>query len=720
MALSRFAALLHLLVFAGVLAWIFAENRPCLLLGLDGQGWRIAIEEQAAFRAPFTQTGADPLQGSFDIYFPTFREYLAPDLVSMLATGGTAGRALTYLVYAVLLTVSTALLAASIGIGRGAAILGGMLVPLLTLPVFLAGAPLLFPIFPVNPHVAQTVALTVLMLACFWKLEDRSGFSELLLVVAPVCLTLWAALSEISITVLTVPPLAIFGVASLFSRLERRRVLPRLAAGALMVGVPAALGMVHYIYGLSAYTAFALFASDFQQFRANLMFASTVYWLNSAGIWMTAGGVLGALYALRADSRRLRLFAVTYLGTTAMFQLVAYAVVTWATTYQGPSPVYFEIFFWPLSAIFCGYVGFAALDRLARGAMLVFGRRGPVAGRVILHGGISVLALYLLASNLPALAAGEAKTCLNSSFSPIRPTPITDRLSAEIGARLDAPFRGVVATFTGYQDRSSVSWLNLFSNDAQIFAATGNDHRTVGLWKYHIPTLLQYSTYITPQYYLLFAGLLDRPQDQQMRSIVILTRPNLPILKLWGVRFLITDFNPGFGTIRVEMPVAHQAALRLVELADANMGNYSPTEIVHVDNFAAALAAMRKADFDGRRTVVAMTPLPEPLVPARDGGMTLEKYGLRVRAQSAGRSLLVLPVQYSHCWSASGKGDPHLFRADFAQLGVSFEHELDARLTFRYGPLLAGQCRMDDLADMNRFNIGSAPRALSLAAARPQ
>jgi hypothetical protein len=44
------------------------------------------------------------------------------------------------------------------------------------------------------------------------------------------------------------------------------------------------------------------------------------------------------------------------------------------------------------------------------------------------------------------------------------------------------------------------------------------------------------------------------------------------------------------------------------------------------------------------------------------------------------------------------------------QLGVSFKGELDASLIFRYGPILAAHCRLEDLRDMERFDLHDARR----------
>jgi hypothetical protein len=169
-------------------------------------------------------------------------------------------------------------------------------------------------------------------------------------------------------------------------------------------------------------------------------------------------------------------------------------------------------------------------------------------------------------------ARAETKWAFFSSllkqFSPILPTATTERLRETIAFHPDSPFRGLVATFTGYQQKSGVSLTDLFLYDLRTWEKTGNDHRTVGLWRSNIPTLLQHNSFTTPAYYLMLSRFLSRLEDKQMRSIIVLTRPDVRMLKLWGVRYVIADFEPGFGTSRVTLPVSGQQSLSLVELKD--------------------------------------------------------------------------------------------------------------------------------------------------------
>src|SRR4051794_26451482 len=85
-----------------VLFVIFSNNVDCLLLGLDGTSWALGFEAQTG-RNAFSQLGVDPLQGSFDAYYPAFREYFLPEALSLLLTGRDASKAATFTVYGALM-----------------------------------------------------------------------------------------------------------------------------------------------------------------------------------------------------------------------------------------------------------------------------------------------------------------------------------------------------------------------------------------------------------------------------------------------------------------------------------------------------------------------------------------------------------------------------------------------------------------------------------------
>jgi hypothetical protein len=67
--------------------------------------------------------------------------------------------------------------------------------------------------------------------------------------------------------------------------------------------------------------------------------------------------------------------------------------------------------------------------------------------------------------------------------------------------------------------------------------------------------------------------------------------------------------------------------------------------------------------------------------------------------------MLVLPVQFSHCWqieNAATSDLPRIFRANLVQTGILFEGDLDATLRFDFEPWRAS-CRLRDAQDLTLF-----------------
>jgi hypothetical protein len=706
------SVVLHFFIFVGLAFLVFSNNSSCLFFTLDGSYWAFMHDLQVISRAPFTQLGADPVQGNFDAYVPPFREYLLPNLMAMPFSAGSPDKAVTYTIYAGSMIFSVYLLARALRVDRAPALFAGLLYPLFTLPMFIGSLPASHPVYALAPHAVEVTSLTVLTLACFWAFEGETFFRSVLLALAALFCTIWMILSSTAAIVLSIPTLLFFGVASLLSaRRWQQDVGPAVTAVLILITL-AALGVFGYIYSLYKYTATSFFSDEFLNPRFSLYFASVIYHESSMGRMIAAAAFAGAVYSAITGPRRLRVFAFAYLAYTVVFHVLAFTITKWVASYPGPSLVDFEFVLWPLNTLFAAIAFFAAIDAVVFFAVIVAGRRRAMPRFSAWHRGflryslLGITSLWLITGN--ASAAPTDRCDGLKQFSPILPTPITERLRETIAFHPDSPFRGLVATFTGYQQKSGVSLHDLIPYDLETWEKTGNDHRTVGLWRYNIPTLLQHNSFTTPAYYLMLSRFLSRPEDEQMRSIIVLTNADQRMLKLWGVRFVIADFEPGFGTSRVTLPVSGRQALRLIELDDFNRGQYSPTTVINARDFRSALDFMRDRSFDGAHMVVTDATLPETLQAAGSVELKVEQYGLSIRADSSDQSILVLPAQFSHCWSVHGDGDPILFRADIMQLGVSFKGRLDASLVFHYGPILAGHCRLKDLRDMERFDLRGA------------
>ena len=89
---------------------------------------------------------------------------------------------------------------------------------------------------------------------------------------------------------------------------------------------------------------------------------------------------------------------------------------------------------------------------------------------------------------------------------------------------------------------------------------------------------------------------------------------------------------------------------------------------------------------------------------------------IHIVAQSAGRSLVIVPLEFSHCIelrdarAGSNAAKASLLRADGILTGIVFERDLDVILAFRTGPLRNPQCRWQDYQDITAM-LSAKPAA---------
>lgn len=705
-------------LFLIVLYLVFSNNVPCLLYGLDGTTWLVEFEAQAA-RDMFSQLGSDPLQGNFDAYNPVFREYFLPETLSLLFSGTDPGKPFLYTTYGFLMGFATYVLARSVGFSRTLGFFSGSSLAAIAMPTNFSYPFWIYGMYNIVPQLAQVTAVTSLIIACFWAIDSKRRLSlTLFLAATSVALVVLSVMSGVTLIILMLPAIAMYGGASLFASKTLLDAVVKVAVAIACVVIPIALGMAQYAIAVEGYTAYHFFGHEFMQSRASFSYASVLYNPELLGKALLIMSVLGAAAAAYTESGKLKIFAWTHLLATLTFQIVAASVIVFASDYHGVSPLYFELMTWPVMAIFSGYMIAISLILGGRAIAVV---RQDIARRwktpsisafrytdlLSRHAPLVAVPILLASWNF-SFASHRGAVCEQAPFFPITRNAITEYLTRFVATRVGVPFQGLAVTFSGVHGKSGVDWLALHASDAELWRKIGNDLRLVGLWRYNIPTLMQYSPLITPPYYVLLTDFLSRPADKQVRSVLVLTQPNEPMLQLWGVRFVITDYEFGSGEVRAKVPVPGQSELRLNELPDPNLGNYSPVEVRTVESFRDGMELMHEPSFDGRHTIVIDRPLAGPLVPATNSEFVYQKSGFTVTASSTGQSVLVLPVQYSRCWSVSGEGKPVLFRANMMQLGVNFTGRLDAKLIFRFGPLFASNCRLQDINDMERLNIREA------------
>jgi len=320
---------------------------------------------------------------------------------------------------------------------------------------------------------------------------------------------------------------------------------------------------------------------------------------------------------------------------------------------------------------------------------------------------------------------------------------ITDTLVREIGLSPGSTFRGFATSYFGGAEGELRKRLGFAANDPfspdiyyqsrfYLQGVYGSTFMSTELWQKDIPTSNDYGQWISKPYYVFTEEMFATKADQPALNELNPYRLNLKFLQAIGVRFLVTDaelhdlrlklravvrrgaierpLRPDFSVFLRSAPHVLDppyVPINLYEISGSNIASYSPT-VVHLAGSAAESFRILKApSFDPSVDVVTNERIPETVLqPLVSSSLSVHRGHLRVTGRSAGTSLLLLPIQFSHCLSVQSRGQsPRLVRANLILTGIVFEQELEADLSFRFGPGKDTACRQKDVDDFERLNF---------------
>jgi hypothetical protein len=182
-----------------------------------------------------------------------------------------------------------------------------------------------------------------------------------------------------------------------------------------------------------------------------------------------------------------------------------------------------------------------------------------------------------------------------------------------------------------------------------------------------IPTLNLYSHLISDR----FAEAVHRwfvNESHLSRTQVTFTNFNRGAAGLLGVHYVIARCDTdGVG----DLPIVEQVNLYCIrELAHVNLGDFSPTRIVLEQELEDPLKYMASEGFDALNDVVTDQEL-EGLVPVDAAQFSSESGQVIVDVTTTGKSMVVLPVEYSSCMTvSSGAAPAKLLRVNYLLTGL--------------------------------------------------
>ena len=681
------------LVVAALAFWL---NRRNLLGYIDGQYLLTLAKNQSDFANWNLGFSTNPLQGLGELwYFSNTRSIPELWVAHLTSDAGWQKIAVFCTAFAEIFLVVSCF-SYWLGISSERAIASGWLAVLTITP--LTYPPLIYSITADGPQIAFLITLPLIIVALLfgvgrgahWLDAIRIAAIGFLLWLYFVAFGLFAALAYPLLTIVW----TIFWLTSWPNRNEFWR---RVAWSSLLLSALILSGLPQILLGIvkeSAFYSFRELSPPDHDLSEGSILLRTTEPIGLAIAWL---GFIGAIYHAIFGRGRIRWLgvAIAVSGGMILFASLLHAFMG----LFGAKPIYYEYSLWPVYPIFAasllGAIWAVAWQRLTKtlGRFDVHFSRLlwfilPLSGLIIFHGTNYLRGIHNDRPNV----------------YPPTATALTEYLRSEIGLSPGAPFKGRVITLTGQSLPPKATWDQMFELDMGLIRSVGNDHRTIGLWYYAIPTLIEFSHTLSAIFYALVQSQLINDGDIQVRNLLNMRRENIHVLQLLGVRYVITDRRaPAAGTRRVrELSLPSLNTLLAVdEIPNANLG-VSPTEIISLPSNEQALAWVGDEESDFNHIVLLDESNPGPLVAASNININIERGGIHVRANSTGRSLVVIPFQFSHCLQAISRGNrqlPELRRADFILTGLLFNENLDVTIRYRQGPFEGRQCRLNDFTD---------------------
>jgi hypothetical protein len=599
----------------------------------------------------------------------------------------------------------------------------------------ISGVPTWYSLAPFFAHQAAAMNLATLALLRFGQSTPRRN---LLWGLAFIACLFSAFSSAPTFSLVYVPVYSVFWTALAFSSKIDRRALPfRVGLILCTLAIFSIIGLPGY---LSATAAVSARDNSLPAFLHPGMALLTVdYWLGLISgfsacsgyqgyflicisktlvAWVQIAALLGGGVMMVLERGRRRALAITVVMMIVLlhfYYLISIDAVLGRLHIVGYHYVYWTLF--PL--VFCVAVaGTATIVRLAlRNGIFVFVARWMPA---VANTGISILLLVVfidvISIRQPRMA-GEGML----GFRPIahigvRKGAIHQYLEEHIALTPGREFRGYAGLYLGVDGfmRKLFPLPNgAVAHETYIHArwifgnAFGHMFQLTDLWNSNIPTFEDYGQWVTKQMFMFDSDLLAGDEDfmdrQGVATHIYMFAPKL--LALLGVRYVVSDGTvSGASVTEILRETSTAGTLRLYEIHNVNLGNFSPTKVVTANSYDGAVSEVQNLQDRDSVILLESPPVPSAITPAAQAHLIVEKGGYRISAQSSGNSLLILPVQFSHCWQlvAPPENKALIFRANIIQTGIYFQGNLDADLRFRFG-LANSSCRRQDADDMNKY-----------------
>ncbi len=812
---------------------------------IDGQGFAWTSKFLVEWGRKLDINTLNPFQGMGSVFLPVNPWWNPGALVMDLPTSHLTNSLISYAIYWAEIFIAIYFLAKTTGLNKIESILASEIFVLYLFPPFSAYFNTI-PYFSLAPIYAHLFAIISIITISFVKLGEGSTRRNIFLVFLLIFMTYVIAMVGGFGIIPCFPIYALFVLGFALQKRNRRQLLWQMLTISLIICLFLVTHAYHYYKDTLGYVSASVGTSK------KIAFSIPTVWREHTSIfygspplfsYLHVFALLGALVGIFCQRGKYRWIACSFVFIVLMpdtlnflfangivsgsISQINFAYYLWsAYPLYGIFAVILMSFLWHLMAQIMSF----AVNKIAKGSSKI---------NSVFHS-FSINYLILLAPFiLPALAFyiwfGNFSKSSEHVKEPSR-TPIVNYLETQIGLKPGDIFRGTTISYFASKDaplRQAIIHViespydvdPRFSMSHYILSREflnrrfNNRHMFSDLWNFNIPTLEEYTPWISLPMYVFFGKMLAEKRDILERHFLNVYKLDLKVLRSLGTRFIITDKilndkdvslvmvenqqltkpNDGYidynvstsagkifenlinkyshGTVAradfirefndklaeiypamqqdrektinflysaINSALAEKSdvliwsqmdlkkikryydivlfmwmgspPLYLYEIRNPNLASFSPTKVIQINSADKLFSQMSKPDFSFEQSIIIQNKLPANIVShllmANNTQMRYERNAVQVKAESKGWSILLLPLQYSHCFrisnmtaSSNDREPVRLIRANLVNGALLFNGNIDVKLKFAFGIGKNVNCRKKDIQDMRNLGL---------------
>jgi hypothetical protein len=717
-----FALMVSVGCFAFASGLYLSFSQSALLIGTDGSYIESLFYSQRLWglepEALGLGLGSNYLQGlGGNISFPLNTLLDIGYALSSILTG-RLDLVVSHVTWGIAILMSTTYLGYCAQLPVNSSVLGGWIAAFL---IIIPSPARFYPVTALVPHQSTSIAACTCILAVYIATcsgnRYQSIWKDLLWpAVAITALALYVVATTPATTMLSAPLVSlVLGISCIATATRTRRAL---ALKTLLPFLFSLLflfltGTVPYIVGLFSYSAASLFSSEWLSDRGSWSFASTMFY--GSGRVLIPLAAMGFLAMLRNGKRtiRARILGASGIAATFLTLLTGAMNMYHPSFFRLPSPIYFEFYLWPLYAVSIAYLTLRILEEIRTTVAVThhYVFRYPLS-----HISTPARLQWAFTQGTPAIILGlatllvgfisEKDGSLPKAPRNTLPPPLKEIMSRLVSIYPKIPpsnYSGRLATFTGQTLNSPISWMDLHTFDNKLIEQLENDFRMSGLWVKSIPTLMEYSPIQSPRSYFFLTRFFALSKDRQTRSVLTLRNIDARYLEMIGISTIVTDKPTNDPRLRLEAveQTRNSFKLYLYRLTGANISGWGPTRVITKRSAKDAVEIMKRREYQPRKTVIVESHFSRVLLsPIASSEIQIRKGSYLIKAKSNGRSMLVLPIEYSSCFRFRPLSESSelisAVPANIALMGIEFERSLDIEMTYRNSLFSNSYCRIID------------------------